>query len=170
MPSSRSSRQPPDRTFENYILTLSIDNDLGLLKVPQEKFSQVPGPPGDSGNDDNTSDPLNIGFPFQFDGITYHQFMVSTNGWVILVDPATPAGTANGTIVADVMVNTYINALINSLFTRNHALFAIWYDDLRNTYSSPQSLGLTSTQINLYEKGINQPDRRVNPRKYGVQY
>jgi len=170
MPSPKSLRSAPSRTFESYILTLSINNDLGLTRVPQEKFSQVPGPPGTSGNDDDTSDPLNIGFPFQIDGTTYHKFMVSTNGWVLLVDPTTPAGTPNGTIVADVMVNTYSNSRINSLFTRNHALFAVWYDDLLNTYSSPQSLGLTAQQIELYEKGINQPDKRVNPRKYGVQY
>lgn len=170
MPTPKSLREAPDRIFENYILTLSIGVNLGLTNVPQEKFLHVPGPPGTSGNDDNTSDPRNIGFPFEFDGITYHQYMVSTNGWVILVDPTTPAGTPNGTIISDVMVDTYSNARINSLFTRNHVLFAVWYDDLLNTYSSPNSLGLSATQINLYEKGINQPDKRVNPRKYGVQY
>jgi hypothetical protein len=172
MPSPKSLRSAPSRTFENYILTLSVDHGLGLLKVPQEKFSQVPGPPGNSGNDDNTSNPLDIGFPFEFDGITYYQYMVSTNGWVILVDPTTPAGTPNGTIVTDVMVNTYSNARINSLFARNHALFAVWYDDLLNMYSSPNAidLSLSQQQISFYEKGINQPDKRVNPRKYGVQY
>ena len=168
MPTPKSLRSAPDRTFENYILTLS--RGKGLANVPQEKFSHVPGPPGNSGNDDNTSDPLDIGFPFEIDGITYHKYMVSTNGWVILVDPATPGGTANGTIISDVMLNTFANARINQLFTRNHVLFAIWYDDLLNTYSSPNSLGLSATQINLYENGINQPDKRVNPRKYGVQY
>lgn len=170
MPTPKSLRAAPDRIFENYILTLTTDASTGLLKVPQEKFSHVPGPPGDSGNDDNTSDPLDIGFAFKFDGITYYQYMVSTNGWVILVDPTTPGGTPNGTIISDVMVNTYTNSRINSLFTRNHVLFAVWFDDLRNTYSSPQSLGLTSAQIDLYEKGLSQPDKKINPRKYGVQY
>jgi len=170
MPTPKSLRAAPSRTFEDYILTLTTDTSTGLLKVPQEKFSHVPGPPGDSGNDDNTSDPLDIGFAFKFDGITYHQYMVSTNGWVILVDPTTPGGTPNGTIISDVMVNTYTNSRINSLFTRNHVLFAVWFDDLRNTYSSPQSLGLTSAQIDLYEKGLSQPDKKINPRKYGVQY
>lgn len=170
MPTPKSLRAAPSRVFENYILTLSVDNNMDLVKVPQENFSQVPGPPGVGGNDDNTSDPLQIGFPFEFDGITYHQYMVSTNGWVILIDPQTPPGTPNGTIVSDVMVNTYSNARINSLFSRNHVLFAVWYDDLRNTYSSPNELGLSALQIDLYEKGLNQPDIRVNPRKYGVQY
>jgi hypothetical protein len=170
MPTPKSLRVAPDRIFENYILTLTTDSSIGLLKVPQEKFSHVPGPPGNSGNDDDTSDPLDIGFAFKFDGVTYHQYMVSTNGWVILVDPATPGGTSNGTIINDVMVNTYTNSRINSVFTRNHALFAVWFDDLRNTYSSPQSLGLTPEQIDLYEKGLSQPDKKINPRKYGVQY
>lgn len=170
MPTPKSLREAPDRIFENYILTLSIGSDIGLTKIPQEKLLQVPGSPGLSGQDDGTSEVLDIGFQFEFDGIIYRQFVVNTNGWVILVDPTTPSGTSGTTIASDVMSIDYRNTSINSSFSRNHSLFAVWFDDLRNTFSNHTDLALPQSQISLYEKGINQPNKRVNPRKYGVQY
>jgi hypothetical protein len=168
MPTPKSLRSAPSRTFENYILTLTVDPRTGLTNVPQEKFLQIPGPVGSSGNDDQISDALDIGFPFSFDGRTHTKFRVSTNGWVILVDPA--AVSFN---ITDVMLNTYQNTGINSLFLANHVLFAVWFDDLINLYSNPKDVSspsLSTAAIDNYEKGLSQPDNRLNPRQYGVQY
>lgn len=168
MPTPKSLRTPPNRTFENYILTLSVGNELGLTKVPQKKFVQVSGNPGASFYDDGTSGILNIGFPFNFDGRTHHKFIVSTNGWVILVDPSSSASAT--TVVSQVMGFSWKNQSINSTFGGNHSLFAIWFDDLRNIASSPGDLGISGVARDLYEKGISQPNKRLNPRMYGVQY
>jgi len=168
MPTPKSLRGAPDRTFEDYILTLSVDPRVTLTKAPQEKFKQIPGPVGSSGNDDQISDELDIGFPFTLDGRTHTKFRVSTNGWIILVDPSPIPFN-----ITDVMLNTYQNIGINSLFLANHALFAVWFDDLINLYSNPQDItspALSSTSIDRYEKGLSQPDNRLNPRLYGVQY
>lgn len=166
MPTPKSLRSAPDRTFEDYILTLS--RGMGLTKIPQEKFYQIPGLSGASGRDDDVSDALDIGFTFSFDGRNHTKFRTCPNGWVILVAPGSTADA--GTTINDVMVNTHANSRIKDTFTANHVLCAVWYDDLQSTYSSPVGLGLSSQAIDLYEKGLSQPDARINPRKYGVQY
>ena len=87
MPTPKSLRAAPNRTFEDYILTLTVDPKVGLTKVPQEKFSQVLGNAGKSGMSGGLSGDMSIGFPFLFDGITYSKFNVSVDGWFVLVDP-----------------------------------------------------------------------------------
>lgn len=164
MPTPKSLRAPPSRTFEDYILTLTIDPRVNLTNIPQQRFSQIPGSCGSGGTDDAISDELNIGFPFTYDGRTHTKFVVSTNGWVALVDPASSFS------VSDVMGASNNNVTINSIFSNNHALFAVWFDDLRNKYSSTDGLSLSSNSINQYEKGLAQPNSRLNPRKFGVQY
>lgn len=166
MPTPKSLRSAPNRTFEDYILTLS--RGMGLTKIPQEKFYQIPGLTGASGQDDDVSDALDIGFTFSFDGRNHTKFRTSPNGWVILVAPGSTADA--GTTINDVMVNPHANSRIKDTFTADHVLCAVWYDDLQSTYSSPTGLGLSSQVIDLYEKGLSQPDVRINPRKYGVQY
>lgn len=163
MPTPKSLRTPPSRTFEDYILTLTIDNKVGLSNVPQERFLQIPGVCGEGGTDDAVSSEINIGFPFNYDGRTHTKFVVSTNGWIALVDPSNPF------VLSDIMGASNNNVTINSTFSNNHVLFAVWFDDLRNKYSSPMGL-LSPTQISDYEKGLSQPDNRLNPRKFGVQY
>jgi hypothetical protein len=164
MPTPKSLRAAPSRTFEDYILTLTVDPKVNLTNIPQQKFSQIPGLCGATGTDDAISDELNIGFQFTYDGRTHTKFVVSTNGWVALVDPASSFS------VSDVMGASNNNVTINSIFSNNHVLFAVWFDDLRNKYSSTDGLSLSSNSINQYEKGLAQPNSRLNPRKFGVQY
>ena len=164
MPTPKSLRAPPSRTFEDYILTLTVDPKVNLTNIPQQRFSQIPGLCGTTGTDDAISDELNIGFQFTYDGRTHTKFVVSTNGWVALVDPASSFS------VSDVMGASNNNVTINSIFSNNHVLFAVWFDDLRNKYSSTDGLSLSSNSINQYEKGLAQPNSRLNPRKFGVQY
>lgn len=162
MPTPKSLREAPPRTFEDYILTLEVDSRVGLSKIPQEKFSQVPGVVGEGGTDDSTTE-ISIGFPFELNGITYKNIAVSTNGWVCLVEPGIPFNSST------VMSTTYNNKTINSIFLENHVLFAVWFDDLRNTYSSEDTV-FSATQKDLYEKGLLQPGNSFNPRMFAVQY
>jgi hypothetical protein len=159
MPTPKSLRQAPARIFENYILTLSVDSNLGLTKVPQERFSQAPGNAGKSGQSGGLSGDTDIGFPFIFDGITYTKFNVSVDGWIVLVDPATTF-TASDVLGGS---TPYAN-IIKPTFLANHAFFAVWWSNLTNS-SNAEILGTDG-----YNKGIEPPLARVNPRKFAIQY
>jgi len=160
MPTPKSLREAPNRIFENYVLTLSVDNKVGLTKTPQEKFSQVPGNAGKSGQSAGLSGDTNIGFPFVFDGITYNKFNVSVDGWIVLVDPTSPFSAAD--VLFDVS-SPYLN-VVKPTFSANHAFFAVWWSNLVNA-SNAETLGTDG-----YRKGIEPPLARVNPRKFGIQY
>ena len=112
MPTPKSLRAPPSRTFEDYILTLTVDPKVNLTNIPQQRFSQIPGLCGTTGTDDAISDEVNIGFQFTYDGRTHTKFVVSTNGWVALVDPASSFS------VSDVMGASNNNVTINSIFSK----------------------------------------------------
>jgi len=160
MPTPKYLRAAPDRTFENYILTLTVDQQTGLTKVPQEKFSQVSGNAGKSGMSGGLSGDTPIGFEFLFDGIRYTNFNVSVDGWLVLVDPTT---TFSASDVLDGGL-PYENGSIKSSFLANHSFFAVWWDDLANTRDYP-----TST-TDLYDRGLSPVDPRINPRKFAIQY
>lgn len=163
MPTPKSLRAAPPRTFEDYILTLTADFSAGLTNIPQEKFTQVPGV-GGSGLTNTISSEIDIGFPLSYDGKTYQQFVVCTSGWMALV---APGFSFNYT---DVMTDSADNTTIKSTFTRNHSLFAVWFDNLRNSYETPASLSLSANATSEYEKGLSQPNPKLNLRKYGIQY
>jgi hypothetical protein len=170
MPTPKSLREAPGRIFENYILTLEVDPRTGLSKVPQESFLQIPGVAGNGGTLDAESSPLDIGFPFSFDGITYKKFVVSTNGFLVLLDPATVSLDLNTIFGSGV---DYENSNIKQIFGANHALLTPWFDgSLRNLYSDQSSSGLSLSPqvIDSYQKGVSQPNARVNPRKFGIQF
>jgi len=159
MPTPKSLRQPPDRTFENYILTLS--REKGLLKVPEEKFSLVPGNAGKPRQSSGLSGGVDIGFSFLFDGITYKKFNVSVDGWIVLVDPTTTF------TASDVLVDSsspYRN-IIKPTFSANHAFFAVWWSNLINTSDDADSVVSEG-----YKKGIEPINTRVNPRKFAIRY
>lgn len=165
MPSSRSSRQLPSRTFENYTLSLVIESNEGLTRIPQNKFKQIPGNVGLGGTDDGYSDDIDIGFSFTFDGRVHKKFKVSPNGWMMLLDPANPAFN-----ITDVMVNTYENARINSSFIKEHVLLAVWYDDIVNTYDNPASALAVNTDVIAYNEGLREIPRNLDLKNYAVQY
>jgi len=170
MPTPKSLREAPSRIFENYILTLEVDSRIGLSKVSQESFLQIPGPAGDGGTLDTESSPLDIGFPFSFDGIIYKKFVVSTNGFLVLLDPTTVSLDLNTVFGSGV---DYENSNIKQTFGANHSLLTPWFDgSLRNLYSDQSSSGLSLSPrvIDSYQKGISQPSVRVNPRKFGIQF
>jgi len=180
MPTPKSLRAAPNRDISKYILTLSKEYNIGFVSVPQQKFSCIPDPISQEGVDDGVSSPIDIGFPFLFNGLAYKSFVVSPDGWVCLIDPR--YGTFN---LSDIFVIppfpppprllspvSYANAAIKANFAGNikHVLFAVWFDDLQNRYEDPSSAGLSINQIDLYEKGLSQPDAKLSPIDYGVRY
>jgi hypothetical protein len=160
MPTPKSLRAAPDRTFENYILTLNVDQQTGLTKVPQEKFSQVSGNAGKSGMSSGLSGDTPIGFEFLFDGIRYSNFNVSVDGWLVLVDPTT---TFSASDVLDGGL-PYENGSIKSSFLANHSFFAVWWDNLTNTSND------STLATDLYNRGLSPVNPRINPRKFAIQY
>lgn len=133
-----TTRAPQPRRFENYILSKTTDLGSGLTEIPDLSFTPVLCVNGNAGpgtDDDGWSDPLPIGFPFQFDNITYTHYVVDTNGWLALVDPST------GTFaIADVMAPQpgpapevdYDNASIQLTNVTQTVLLAPWFDNLHN--------------------------------------
>ncbi len=160
MPTPKYLRAAPDRIFENYILTLTVDQRTGLTKVPQEKFSQVSGNAGKSGTSGGLSGNTPIGFEFLFDGIRYTNFNVSVDGWLVLVDPTTTFSAGD---VLDGGL-PYENGSIKSSFLANHSFFAVWWDNLTNT-SDDSTLATDS-----YNRGLSPVNPRINPRKFAIQY
>ena len=160
MPTPKSLRAAPDRIFENYILTLNVDQQAGLTKVPQEKFSQVSGNAGKSGMSGGLSGDTPIGFEFLFDGIRYSNFNVSVDGWLVLVDPTT---TFSASDVLDGGL-PYENGSIKSSFLANHSFFAVWWDNITNTSDD------STLATELYNRGLSPVNPRINPRKFAIQY
>jgi hypothetical protein len=139
---------------------LNVDQQVGLTKVPQEKFSQVSGNAGKSGMSGGLSGDTPIGFEFLFDGIRYSNFNVSVDGWLVLVDPTT---TFSASDVLDGGL-PYENGSIKSSFLANHSFFAVWWDNLTNTSDD------STLATDLYNRGLSPVNPRINPRKFAIQY
>ena len=185
MPSLKSTRSAPERVFENYTFNRVISPEVGLFPIATKNLRNVAGiaggggSAGASGGDDGLS-AFPIGFDFKLDSITYKNIIVSTNGWVILVDPASSIAVPS-TIATHCMSTQYDNTTIISQFVdgfgaqKYHALLCPWFDDLRNMFSDQQelltALGTPSvTQQNLVNEGKAIPNVAYNQVNAGVKY
>jgi len=162
MPSARSSRTPPQRLFKDYILTKEIGR--GLSGVDASLFVPIPGSVGQPSADDAVSSELDIGFGFQINGITYNKFVVSTNGWMLLVDPSFAFS------LGDILSSTSgENWSINSSFGgKQHLLLAPWFDDLKNKYDLASLF--TTVQQDSVNKGLFPLTDAYHPTANGVMY
>ena len=153
MPTPSSFRAPPPRFFKNYILTKEIGT--GLANINESLLKPIPDLPGLPAYDDVESSELDIGFQFELNGVKYSKFVVSTNGWLVLVDPGY---SFNLTHILSSTSNA--NWSINSDFGgKQHLLLAPWFDDLKNKFDL--SLGFTYDQQDKISKGIDPfPDRK----------
>lgn len=177
----KAQRAAPPRRFENYILTRSTAASVNLTNVHDNKFlpcspaslSETQGgdkDPGRGYSDDGISVAIDIGFDFQIDGVTYNKFVVCTNGWMALVDPAT--GTFNSTEVLNSQV--WINSAIRTTFSTNVILLAPWFDDLRNVAANTTQYAATSSissqKIERINRGLESPPTFINATKNSVKY
>lgn len=139
MPSSKSLRAAPARTFENYSFNRIISPEVSLYPVATSAMERLNNA-GIQGADDGVSAAYEIGFDFNFDGVVYKKFIVSINGWCILQDPANSSIPL--TVMTECMTTQYNNETILAPFgaSANHVLLCPWFDDLRNVYSNQQTL------------------------------
>lgn len=107
---------------------------MGISKIPQKIFRQVPGvvgSPWQTGSaNTSVSDPIDIGFPFELGGITYKKFVVTTKGWMALVDPS--VGTFSYTDVLGPAndasdIGDHFRILQTSSWPHEHLLLAPWF-------------------------------------------
>lgn len=176
------TRTPPSRRFENYIMTRAVDSSVGLSNIPDFRFTQVPGPalfgPTDVSlgagaplTDDAISTPVEIGFDFSFDGITYKNWAACTNGWMVLVDPSSRTFS-----FAEVLnFASWENVGIKSTFTSNAVLLCPWFDDLRNSANDASQLTqgsymYSSTKTGRIKSGLEGPPIFLNSQSYGISY
>jgi len=162
MPTLRSSRTPPQRLFKDYILTKEIGR--GLSETNVSLFTPIPGSVGQPNSDDAVSSELDVGFQFQFNGIVYNKFVVSTNGWILLVDPSYAFS------LGDILSSTSgENWSINSTFGgKQHLLLAPWFDDLKNKYDLTSLF--TTPQQDSVNKGLFPITDAYHPKMNGVMY
>lgn len=164
---SKSLRQPPQRRFENYILTRATSPLVNLVNIPDQLFSPA-GAAGVGYADDALSAPIDIGFNFQIDNITYNKFVACSNGWMALVDPTT--GTFSPSEVLDSAV--WVNSAIKATFTSNAVLLAPWFDDLRNLANDAQQIVdiYGQTKVDRIKRGLEPPPAPVNEVQFAVKY
>ena len=71
MTSPKSKRIPPNRNFNDYVLTLSRGPHVGITDVPQNKFTQAIGFQALDYDQTNVYALQDIGFNFSFDNKNY---------------------------------------------------------------------------------------------------
>lgn len=163
----KSLRRPPPRRFENYILTRVTSALINLVNIPDQVFFPA-GAAGEGYADDQVSAPIDIGFDFQIDNITYKKFVACSNGWMALVDPTT--GAFSPSEVLDSFV--WVNSAIKPTFTSKAVLLAPWFDDLRNMANDAQQVVSTygQTKVNRIKRGLEPPPAPVNEVQFAVKY
>lgn len=167
MPTLKSTRAAPARLLSDYVFTKSVSQDTRLSNVAASAMTQIPGLVGDGYTDDQSSGTLEIGFDFVINNTTYKQFMVDTNGWLLLVDPtSTPAAL-------DVISGgTGENDTINRPFTANHILLCPWFDDLMNRTNVLNDIYGGGVEELAAAHGISYDSRIIgyDNVKYGIKY
>lgn len=163
----KALRQPPQRRFENYVLTRSTGRQINLVNVSDRLFLPA-GAAGGSYDDDSVSSPIEIGFDFSIDGITYKKFVVCSNGWIALVDPTT--GTFSISEILD--DGSWVNSAIKTTFTSNAVLIAPWFDDLRGVANDAQHAVATygQTKVDRIKRGLETPPPPIDEVKFGAKY
>ncbi len=174
--SSKTSRhrQPPPRTFENYTFNRVLGGPTaGLVPVATTAFtsfpSGTPSTPSAGWTWETFSNVTPIGFDFTFDGVTYKQFVASTAGWMVLVDPA--SGSFAVTDVISSGLNGE-NGLIKSTFAGNVVMLAPWFDELRTVANDLSQLGAKfgATKLSRVRSALEPPMPQFNQVQSGVKY
>lgn len=169
--SNITTRQSLPRRFENYVLTREVGSGVGLSNIADELFTPVQGVAGQPAADDQMSDPIPLGFEFQFDGIVYKHWAANTNGWMVLVDPTQGTFTL-GEVLGSM---SWINASIKPTFSSNAVMLCPWFDDLRNVVDAPQGLITTPylyslAKISRISQGFEPAPIFINTKARGLSY
>lgn len=170
----KNTRQPPERLFEHYVLTRVTSRDAGLTNISDSAFQNIPASTisNVTGEDDIVSELVDIGFDFVFDGVTYTNIVICTNGWMALADPTQQSSTY---VRAQLMSSgTYRNEGIKEVITGS-ALLCPWYDDLKNVSGDLQyatttgGSSLSSNEQLRVLQGIDVPPLSFSQSSYAVK-
>jgi hypothetical protein len=175
-----TTRTAPPRRFENYVLTRAVDPSVGLTNVavnmllPCSPVNTDTGgfkDPGLGDQRDGLSAPLPIGFDFQLDNIVYKKFVVSSHGWLALVDP-TVTFTPSQVLASNAASATRSSASIRATFTSNAVLLAPWFSDSRTLVDDPTELSgfFSDDKVTRIQHGLDPLPPFVNQVAFGVRY
>ena len=152
MSTPKSTRAAPPRRFRDYIFTRAVSHDLRLSDVSNAIMTHLTGTAGSGYGDDDVSSSIDIGFEFQFNETVYTKFVICTNGFMVLLDPAYNTFVSGDILTSDVSSNQSIRRP----FLKNHVLLAPWFDNLLN---------VTNSALDIYGAGA------ANTKaKYGIAY
>lgn len=170
MVTSKAKRQPPPRIFEHYVLTRTTSPNAGLVDIPDIMFETSLGNPSvgfEDGDDvSELSDFVPIGFDFNFDGVTYTNIVVSTNGWLALADPAE---TVAANVQSSLMTTSYLNESINLTNTSQSVLLCPWFDHLRNlAQNTAETAGDVPNPV-PQQYGITEPSPQYNNVEFATK-
>lgn len=165
MASPKATRAAPTRIFENYVLTYVVGKNVGLSHVPDKSFTRVQEVvDGATG----TSDFIPIGFDFVFDQIRYDKCVVSSNGYVVLVDPAS---SLNNFQTAQAMFNggNDENFHIKLNNSTNSVLLCPWFDGMDSVWDDVTRSGGSASSEFKVNHGIETPSPIVNHATFGLR-
>lgn len=181
MTTPKSLRTAPPRLFERYTLFKATDGSAGLTPITNIAMTPLQAGQTHSGSysistgfaDDATSAVTEIGFDFEFDGVTYKHFIANTNGFLVLCDPSlTPTTTPVSTFLSHVLTvgtSTELNQNINLTNTSQSVLLCPWFDDLKIVSDSISKLSLSSAHITRVSEGLQPHPAHVSATGAGVR-
>ena len=168
MTSPISKRTPPQRNFDDYVLTLSRGPNAGMTSIPQNKFTQLPIVGKELVTFDLMSPVIDIGFNFLFNKKVFKQIVVGTNGFIVLVNPALGAFNATDIFSTPYGLCTSINLTFNGhvllapLLCSNFIDVSLTQGAIASTLSN-----LTTQQAYNTSHGIEIPIKELfNPTAY----
>lgn len=158
MPTSKLLRQPPTRNFSDYKVVYITDKDVNISSIPENKFID----PDPLINYDDYFGPLDLGFNFEFNGITYNKVVLHSNPIAILVDPT----QVDSFDIEDIInVSDERGSTFKSTITNNHAIFCAWVKARYNITGD----GTYFTFDDFYDlTDTNNPTRNFRT-KYGIE-
>jgi len=176
-------RDPPERVFEDYIFTRVVDSSVGLTDIRDSQFTLFDcytAPSFGSGFVGNQWSQFSpIGFNFSFNGTTYTNVIVTSNGWLMLADP-TVSTFAPNVILESILASPYDpwqNHLIKLTdFSTNSVLIAPWFSEIASLANTPWQLGpgtftnYSSTKISRISLGLEPSPFFLNKQYKGLGY
>lgn len=184
MPTPKSLRaQPTSCRLEDYILVRTVGHTAGLVDIDDSKFTLCSPSlisndydPGRGFQDMGISSPIEIGFTFKLDDVSHKRFIATTKGYIVLVDDSVAFSLSD--IFNDGRWTQ--NSAIKPTLTRNHAVVAPWFDNLRNLADSIGILSSSNNPYTFYGMSLTQLDRLnggldavpyfMNAHRAGVRY
>ena len=176
-------RAPPERIFDDYILTRIVEPGPGLTRIADNIMTPLSGGSdityfgsyhiGQGFSDDAASIVTPIGFDFEFDGHVYQHYIANTNGFLILCDPTvqvtTPVSTFHGHVLMSGTSLTYQNQNIRLINTSNSAMLCPWFDDIKTLSDTVDKVSGGTAFKQRVKEGLQPPPLSLDQVAWGVR-